>query len=92
MPLAGWRDRLSVLTCAEKELTQQRFFLEMHDLAFIRLSLTYHLAQAFAWSKNWVVREALRHSNPALDRNKSVDESRHQNMMRMVAPQIETVQ
>ena len=62
----------------------------MNDLALIRLALTQHLLKQL-FEQNRVVRKVFGHGNHALDYTESGDESRRQNLMRTVAPQIKTV-
>jgi hypothetical protein len=66
-------------------LTQQRiFFFEKTDSG---LHLRKHLLEQFR-----IIGEVFGHGNHALDYTESGDESRRQNLMRTVAPQIKTVQ
>jgi hypothetical protein len=63
----------------------------MNDLALIRLAFTQHLLKQ-SLEQNRVVRKVFGHGNHALDYTESGDESRRQNLMQTVAPQIKTVQ
>jgi hypothetical protein len=63
----------------------------MNDFALIRLALTQHLRKQ-SLEQNRVVRKVFGHGNHAPVYTESGDESRRQNLMWSVTPQIKAVQ
>lgn len=85
-------DRLSALTRARKGAGQQRvFFFKINSLALNLFALTQHFLKQLLEQYS-VVRKVFEHGIHALNYTESSDESRRQNMMQTVAPQIKPVQ
>ncbi len=89
-----WRRRIACLLglAPEQALTQQRDFLfEMNDLTLVRCALADHLLKQLL-EQNRIVREGFGHGDHAADYTESGNETRGQNLMRTVTPEIETVE
>ena len=77
---------------SEQTLAQQRvFFFQMNNAPLVRFALKQHLLEQLLEQRR-VVRKIFGHRNHALDYTESGHESRRQNLMWSVTPEIKTVE